>query len=82
MGNSNKTVRMKSWRGHRPQLKFAIANRSPSDPVSVVGRILATHRGYTDAGSVQARAKGEISVVAYQSAVHRHGVGGAVSFAD
>ncbi|MEJ7595020.1 MAG: hypothetical protein WKF77_26130 [Planctomycetaceae bacterium] len=28
---------------------------TPFDPVSVVGRLLATRRGYTDAGSVQAK---------------------------
>ena len=47
------------------------------DPVSVVGRLLTTHRGYTDAGSVQARAEYQFSAVAQQSAVHRRRVGGA-----
>ena len=84
-----------AWRELRPQPKFAIANRSPSDPasvgarlisynsktsrttpstglVSVVGRLLATHRGYTDAGSVQAKAEYQFSAVAQQSMVHRH----------
>ena len=89
-----------SWRGLRPQPKFANANRSPSDPasvgarlfsyntktsrrtpstdpVSVVGRLSATRRGYTDAGSVQAKAGSEFSAVAHQSVVHRRRVGGA-----
>jgi len=43
----------------------------------VVGRLLATHRGYTDAGSVQAKAEYQFSAVAQQSVVHRHRVGGA-----
>ena len=47
----------------------------PSDPVSVDGRLLANRRGYTDAGSVQARTTPDFSVVAYKSAVHRRGVG-------
>ena len=45
----------------------------PSDPVSVVGRLLAMRRGYTDAGSVQARVECRFSAVAYQSVVHRRG---------
>ena len=43
----------------------------------MVGRISATRRGYTDAGSVQARAGYEFSAVAHQSVVHRRRVGGA-----
>ncbi|HQX53692.1 MAG TPA: hypothetical protein PLR25_27510, partial [Planctomycetaceae bacterium] len=45
--------------------------------VSVVGRLLATRRGYTDTGSVQAKAECQFSAVAYQSEVHRRRVGGA-----
>ena len=37
-----------------------MANSSPPDPASVVGRFLAARRGYTDAGSVQAKTKHEI----------------------
>jgi len=48
-----------------------------TDPMSVVGRLLAIHRGYTDAGSVQAKAEYQFSFVAQQSVVHRHRVGGA-----
>jgi len=52
--------------------------RTPStDLVSVVGRLSATRRGYTDAGSVQAKAGYEFSAVAHQSVVHRRRVGGA-----
>jgi len=54
---------------------------SPSDPVSVVGRLWAARRGYIDAGSVQARAKREFPAVAHQSAVHRHEVDGAMKIA-
>jgi len=50
---------------------------TPLDPVSVGGRLSATRRGYTDAGSVQAKAGSEFSAVARQSVVHRRKVGGA-----
>jgi len=62
----------------RLQHKNSAKHTPSTDPVSVGGRLLAAHRGYTDAGSVQAKAEYRFSAVAYQSAVHRHGVGGAV----
>jgi len=97
---AHSTCRVVLDAGFARNAKFAISNRSPSDPasvgarlisynnktsrttpstdpVSVVGRLLATHRGYTDAGSVQAKAEYQFSAVAQQSVVHRHRVGGA-----
>ncbi len=48
---------------------------TPPDPASVVGRLHLLCRGYTEAGSVQARAwNSNLPVLAHQSAVHRRGV--------
>ena len=60
------------------QLQHKDVTKKPSiDLVSVVGRLSATRRGYTDAGSVQARAGYKFSAVAHQSVIHRRRVGGA-----
>jgi len=40
-GNGDHRALQESWRGLRPQPKFANANRSPSDPASVRARLIS-----------------------------------------
>ena len=64
-----------AWRGLRPQPKFAIANRSPSDPASVGARLIRLQHKDVTKNTLHRPRVGGWATLGYSSRLHRLRVG-------